>query len=177
MIYNLVPMLPPTYKTSRWLLKAYDKASEDRFVEMALDVESVKFMGGANNNKEEERALFKKILALYEKKEGKWFWVWGIYEADRLCAHLEMKETEHTNKNELEIVYMVHPTERRKGLMTEVLAFLKKNQVTWRRKIIATTSPENKNSLALLQKWGITKKENWLNKETGKTYYKLTLDD
>ena len=86
-----------------------------------------------------------------------------------------MKETEHTNEIELEIVYMVHPDERRKGIMTEVLYFLKQNQKSWNKRLIVTVSPENLHSLLLLKKWGIEKKEILLNNETGKEYFKLTL--
>ncbi len=169
-------MLPPIYHTQRFTLQAYRPEDENRFVEMTLDQESVRFMGGANGIEAEERALFQKVLQIYEKpQEERWFWIWGVYENNRLCAHLELKETEHTASDELEVVYMVHPDARRKGLMTEILDFAKQEQSTWRRRIIATVSPKNQASLQLLQKWGVAKKEMLKDKETGDEYLKLTL--
>jgi len=93
-----------------------------------------------------------------------------------LCGHLEVKQTEHTKENELEIVYMVHPDDRRTGIMTEVLTLMKQQQVTWRKKMIATVYPNNFASLSLLQKWGIEKEEILIDSETGKEYLKLTLE-
>ena len=169
-------MLPPTYKTNRFLLKPYGRRDEDQFIEMALDPISMEFMGGSTGIVEEERKLFKKVLKMYNEKGGRWFWIWGIYENDRLCGHLEMKETEHTNEHQLEVVYMIHPLERRKGMMTEILSFLKKNQKSWNRRIIATVSQKNMYSIALLNKWGIEKKEVLVNGETGEEYLKFLLE-
>jgi len=168
-------MLPPTFKTKRFLITAYSEGDLQRYLEMALDDEVVKYMGGAPGNIEEESQLFQKIFKIYETDKGKWFWVWGIYNEGKLCAHLELKETVHTASDELEIVYMVHPLERRKGLMTEVLDFLKDHQHAWKKTIIATISPDNLASTALLQRWGIEKKELLTAEDTGEQYYKLFL--
>ncbi|MEM8892144.1 MAG: GNAT family N-acetyltransferase, partial [Bacteroidota bacterium] len=146
---------PPILKTNRFTLMPYRQEDEDRFVEIALDETSTQFMGGATGNEEEERALFKQVLELYKKKDQRWFWVWGIYEEDLLCGHIELKESEHTNEHELEIVYMIHPEQRRKGVMTEVLALLKQKQKSLGKRIIATVSPDNSSSFSLLEKWGI----------------------
>jgi len=86
-----------------------------------------------------------------------------------------MKDTENTEADELEIVYMVHPAERRKGLMTEILDFFKTNQTEWKRRIIATVSTKNLISLSLLEKWGIEEKKNLTDPETNKKSYKLIL--
>lgn len=169
-------MYPPVFKTKQFTLKPYCQKDEDRFVEMALDELSTQFMGGATGDEIEQRKLFKKVFELYKNVDKRWFWLWGIYKGDLLCGHLEMKETEHTNENELEIVYMVHPNERRKGLMTAVLSLLKKNQYKWKKRIIATVSAENLNSLKLLNNWGIEKKELLVEEETGKECFKLTLN-
>lgn len=168
-------MRPPILQTTRYTIQAYRTQDEDRFVEMAIDRESVAFMGGANGIVAEERALFQKILALYHSSPKKWFWIWGIYRGSKLCAHLELKETDHTTPQELEIVYMVHPKERRQGLMTEVLTFLKQQQIVWQRRLIATLSPENLPSIQLLSKWGIEKEETLYDADTGEKYLKLTL--
>ncbi len=170
-------MYPPVFYTSRFTLKPYAAEDADRFVEISLDSVSTRFMGGSTGSEHEERRLFNKILQVYEQKDKRWFWIWGIYKDDLLCGHLEMKESAHTTDNELELVYMVHPNERRKGVMTEVMSFMKEKQHSWQRRIIATVSPENTNSILLLNKWGIAKKELLLNDETGKKYLKLTLTE
>lgn len=170
-------MHPPILHTHRFTLMPYRQEDEDRFVEIALDKTSMQFMGGATGDEEEERALFKKVLALYQKEDQRWFWIWGIYEKDLLCGHLEMKESEHTTEHELEIVYMIHPDLRRQGVMTEVLALLKQKQESWGKRIIATVSPNNNSSLSLLEKWGIEKKEMLINEEKGEEYFKLSLSN
>lgn len=166
---------PPEFKTNRLTIKPYKPTDEDRFVEMALDEISVQFMGGSSGIEAEERKLFKKILDIYTQNNERWFWIWGIYTNNLLSGHLEIKETDDTNTNELEVVYMIHPEERRKGIMAEVLSILKEQQKNWQKTIIATISPENKHSLALLKKWGITKREVLVNSETKEEYLKLTL--
>ena len=171
-------MKPPIYHTPRFTLQAYTSKDEERFVEMSVDAVSVEFMGGAAGIEAEERALFQRIFDLYEKEDAtRWFWIWGVYEGDRLCAHFELKETENTEVGEeLEIVYMVHPEERRKGVMTEVMTFLKEKQGEWKRQIIATVSPKNVVSIALLEKWGIEGKE-WIKdeEESEGGYWKIQL--
>ncbi len=169
-------MYPPKLETKSFALKPYSPEDEDRFIEMSLDPTSVRFMGGASGNECEERKVFKKIFEIYKKEDDRWFWIWGIYKSDVLCGHLELKETEDTKENELEIVYMIHPNERRIGIMTEVLSLLKQNQIIWQKRIVATVSPENLPSIALLQKWGIEKEEILTDHETGKEYSKLILD-
>lgn len=168
-------MLPPVLKTHRYILSPYRKEDEARYLEMVLDDEVIRFMGGVTGNAEEEKGRFKKIFDIYEQDNKKWFWIWGIYRNGILCAHLELKETEHTGLDELEIVYMVHPNERREGLMSEVMRFLKIAHPHWQKTIIATISPQNLVSAALLEKWGVDKKELQYEDETGDVYYKLTL--
>ncbi len=169
-------MKPPIYQTPRFTLKAYTPKDENPFVAMCIDPVSVTFMGGAEGIEAQERELFQRISKLYEKENvTRWFWIWGVYEGEKLCAHLELKETGHTNPDELEIVYMVHPEHRRKGVMTEVLALLKENQVEWKRKIIATVSPKNIVSLSLLEKWGIDKQEVVKDSDGGDDYLKVWL--
>lgn len=169
-------MKPPTYFTRRFVLQAYQKTpySEQRFVEMGTDSAVVQFMDGATGDKEAEHQLFQKIFNLYKQKQGsRWFWIWGIYEGKKLCGHLELKETEHTNEHELEIVYMTHPAERNRGLMTEVLAFMKVQQAAWKKQLIATVYINNITSISLLKKWGIVRQE--ILTDNSRTYLKLHL--
>lgn len=170
-------MKPPNYKTPRFILKPYELKDETRFIEIALDPNSIEFMGGATGDVKIERKLFKTIFDIYENTESnRWFWIWGVYEEDKLVAHFELKETEDTVSGELEIIYMVHPNERKKGVMTEVLACIKKNQKEWDKQITATADPKNIGSISILEKWGIIKKELRIDDETDKRYYKFWLE-
>jgi len=165
---------PPEFKTNRLIIKPYKPADEDRYVEIALDEVSTRFMGGSTGIEADERKLFRKIFDVYKQDNERWFWIWGIYKDDLLCGHLEIKETKSTNKDELEVVYMIHPDERRKGIMTEVLSLLKEQQKNWQRTIIATVNLKNLHSIALLKKCGTSKKEVLTNSETNEQYLKLT---
>ena len=170
-------MIPPELSTKSLVIKPYTLLDENRYVEIATDEISVKFMGGSTVVEEEERKIFKKIFEIYEAKVTKDFWIWGIYENEVLCGHLELKETEHTNKTELEIVYMIHPEYRKKGIMTAILSLVKNNQDIWNKKIIATLSPDNLASLKLLQKWGIESKEIVIDNENDEPYLRLLLSE
>lgn len=92
------------------------------------------------------------------------------------AAYSELKQTAHTATQELEIVYRVHPEERRKGVKAEVLTFFRKQQTKWQRTIIATVSPRNLHSVHLCLKSGSNKEETLHDTETGEKYLKLTLD-
>lgn len=166
-------METPVYHTENYSLKPYRLEDEDRYIEMILDPACQEYMGNIQADEAAEREFYKKIFEIYEKKWERWFWIWGIFEGDKLCGHLELKETQHTKADELEIVYMVHPEERKRGLMTEVLNFLKENQGTWARKITATVDLKNENSISTLKKWGIDSKE--ILEEEGEKFYKLVL--
>ena len=100
-------------------------------MEMAIAPQIIKFMGGASatGDEEKEREIFHWIFDCYSTdQDDKVQLFWGVHENDRLCAHVQLKDTIWTNKDELEVVYMVHPTERKRGLMTEVLATLSDEQ-------------------------------------------------
>lgn len=168
-------MLPPTYKTENYTLEPYQPKDMKRYLEMSLDKDVIAFMGGATGDRKAEEAMFDKIFELYRSNENRWFWVWAVYRNQELCAHLELKETKDTAENELEIVYMVHPQERRKGIMKEVLNFLKANQHLWKRRLTATIYPGNNTSFQLLRKWGIEEQVLITDKETGETFNKVWL--
>lgn len=170
-------MRPPTLKINDITLRAYDPEDEDRFVETALDPLVIKFMDGSTGDEMEERKLFKKIIEHYRNAEKKRFWIWGIYKSGQLCGHLEVKETVNTKNGELEIVYLIHPDERRKGIMTKILSLLKTHQKNWGSKMIATVHFDNLASIALLKKWGICKQEVLIARKTGRKYLKLTLNE
>ncbi len=168
-------MLPPTYTTSHYILAPYQAKDLERYLEMSLDSEVITFMGGASGSMAEERKMFEKIFEIYRSNMKRWFWIWGVYREEQLCAHLELKDSQHTTTYELEIVYMVHPAERRKGIMKEVINFLIKEQSVWKRQLIATLHPENKNSSRLLESAGVAKQELITDIETGEKYIKIWL--
>ena len=168
-------MLPPTYKTENYTLEPYQPKDLKRYLEMSLDKDVIGFMGGATGDRKAEEAMFDKIFELYRSNDNRWFWVWAVYRNQELCAHLELKETKDTTDNELEIVYMVHPRERRKGIMKEVLNFLKANQYLWKRRITATIYPDNNISFQLLRQWGIEREALITDRETGETFSKVWL--
>jgi RimJ/RimL family protein N-acetyltransferase len=169
-------MLPPTYKTEHYSLEPYQPKDLERYLEMSLDKEVVAHMGGATGDRTAEEAMFQKIFELYRSNAERWFWVWAVYRDQELCAHLELKETRDTAVDELEIVYMVHPGERGKGIMKEVLLFLKANQNCWKRRITATVYPGNEKSFYLLSKWGIERQELITDNDTGETFIKVWLN-
>ncbi len=153
-------MKPPVFHSQRFTIQPYRTHDEDRFVEICLDKNVGEFMTGPSDDELEVRKLFHKGFEIYADENSKrWFWLWGVYEGDKLCGHLELKQSENTDEGELETVYMVHPDERNRGIMSEVLMSLRDNQHSWGRKIIATVNPENKFSLAILEKWGIERQE------------------
>jgi len=168
-------MIPIELHTERFTIRPYHKSDEHRYLEMVLDDISIEFMGGTKGIESEEKEIFKKIFNIYELQNDRIFWIWGIYKEDVLCGHLELKETEFTNENELEIVYMVHPNYRRIGLISEVLSLIKSQKKIWKKNIIATVDPDNILSMKILQKWGIVKKEILMVQETHKEFLKLSL--
>lgn len=149
-------MKPASFQVGKYQLKPYLPKDEDRFVEMNIDPQVAKFMDGGVGDAQAGKELFQKIFNLYASTSSdRIFYVWGIYEEDKLCGHFELKETEHTAKDELEIVYMIHPAERGRGIMSTILNFFQKEQSIFGKNIIATVHPQNNTSLRLLEKWGI----------------------
>lgn len=167
-------MYPPTFEEKAFSLKAYTSQDEERFVEIMRDPKTREFMNGENETETYVRNLFQQVFDIYKNKDSKkWHWCWGIYKDDVLAGLVALKETHHTTKEELEIVYVIHPEFRRTGLMTKVLFFLGSKQEEWKRKIIATVKPRNKVSLQVLEKWGIKRKE--LIKNDPEDYHKIQL--
>jgi RimJ/RimL family protein N-acetyltransferase len=167
-------MYPPFYKTENYELVPYQQKDLERYLEIALDSDVVEYMGGATGDIEKEMKMFKKIFEIYRNQDQKrWFWIWAVYRDQTLCAHVEVKQTQDTAEDELEVVYMVHPAERRIGLMTEVLKFIKAKQSDWKRTIIATIYPENEHSYKLLEQIGIERQELITDAETGETFKKV----
>ncbi len=169
-------MKPPVYATGRFELRPYLPGDLERFIETGTQEDVIRYMGGTDEDPEVERKMFAKILSIYEKsEEDRWFWIWAISDQGKMVGHFELKETQYTNEGELEIVYMIHPEERRRGIMKDVLGFLKEQQHLWNRRIIATVSPQNLPSLSLLDSWGIEYKKTIEEPDSEGSFYKLLL--
>lgn len=153
-------MYPPVFATKTFSLQGYSLSHEERHVELMRDPTTRHFMDDEDETEEDVRNMFHKVFPIYEKSEStKWHWIWAIYKDSVFAGHLELKDTTHTTKEELEIVYAIHPEFRRIGLMTSVLFLLASKQEEWERKIIATVDPKNKVSLKVLENWGIDRIE------------------
>jgi len=168
-------MIPIELKSERFIIRPYNRSDEDRYIEMVLDEISNEFMGGATGIESKEREVFKKIFSVYENENERIFWIWGIYKDDILYGHLELKETEHTIENELEIVYMVHPQCRNIGVMTEILYLIKQNSNFLGKTLIATVSADNTVSIKMLEKLGIVRKEIIVDEDSKDEFLKLVL--
>lgn len=169
-------MLPPVYRTQNYILAPYQLKDFDRYSEMTRDNDVIVFMSGATDDIAEQKKMFEKIFELYRSNDQtRWFWVWAVYRSETLCGHLELKETQDTADDELEVVYMVHPAERRKGIMSEVLNYIKTKQSSWDRRITATVYPENNNSFELLEQVGVHRRKLITDSETGETFSKVWL--
>ena len=168
-------MHPPIIQEGNFVLKPYQVTDEVRFLEICLDDSSIQFMGGNTGIEEKERALFYKIFDIYASEEKRWFWIWGIFIDDVLVGHFELKESENTEKDELEIVYMIHPEWRRKGIASQALNAICSRKDEWKKEIIATVHPNNSNSITLLRKRGIYRETKRIDEETGEPYWKYWL--
>lgn len=143
---------------------------------MGTDTEVIRFMGGADGDVEKQTEIFWKIFKLYDEpaaNETKLFW--AIHEDKKLVGHVQLKPTIFTEGNELELVYMVHPDSRNKGVMNEVLALLKQVQAQWTTQIIVTIDFDNDISVRLMEKWGIVKREERIDPDDGVEYWKMWL--
>ena len=153
-------MRPSNLRTSRFSLKPYRLADQERFLEMFLDKETQSYMGGISHERQVGKKRFQKILAVYERRgNARFHLIWGIYDQDRLCGHLELKDSRWANDEELEIFFMLHPQERSRGIIREVLPLIKRYQYLWGRQIVATIHPENVRSRSRLDIWGVDREE------------------
>jgi RimJ/RimL family protein N-acetyltransferase len=167
-------LIPPVLNTRRFVIQPYRTQDEERFVEMGIDSEVARFMDGADDDPEKQHTIFNKIFNHYNEPEtNPPTLFWGIFENDVLCGHVQLKPTDHSVEGELEIVYMVHPKERNRGLMWEVLEIFKQEQNRGQSTIIATVDLDNETSIRLLEKWGVTNKETRIDSKG--EYWKVNL--
>lgn len=147
-------------KTSRLLLRKYIEEDRAFLVDLFTDEEIGRYMGdGEAASVCDANQLFNSIFNIYEQQQkgNRFFEVWGIELNEELIGHFELKETEHTEKGELEVVYIIDKPYWNKGFISEVLQAMQTRVQKIDKKIIATVDKNNQASIRVLEKLGIKK--------------------
>lgn len=163
-------------QTIRTLLRKYTDDDREIIADFFTDGDIGRYMGdGPSDTRKDAYILFDKIFEVYEAaNKNRHFEVWGIEYQNELIGHIELKETENTLPNELEIVYLLDKPYWNKGIMTEILLKMKEYTFELNKTIIATVKSKNQASIRILEKLGI-KKLAYLDKQ--KEVLKITLND
>lgn len=164
-------MNSPDIKTSRTLLRRYKDSDIDKFVLLFTDKEINHFMGGQHcETREDAENLFYKGFEIYNGLfPDRHFELWAIEHSGELIGHFELKQTNHTAENELEIVYMLDKEYWGQGIMPEIINEINKYSSGFDKQLIATINPENIRTIKALYKTGIEKEE-WTEDEDGKVF-------
>ena len=139
--------------TERLLLRKYQKDELEFFLKIFNNPDITKFSSGFPGNSSNTE-LFYKIFDIYAKKKSD-FYIWSVcLKSNKIIGHCELKKTEFTKENELEIVYFLLPEYWNKGYATEISKEviklgLEKLPV---KSIIATIDPDNINSIKVVEK-------------------------
>jgi len=163
-----------TLKTQRTILRRYTENDREIFMEIFTDKEVNFYMGGEHcETKEDAGKLFDKCFEIYKGKfPDRYFEIFGIFGIEyggRLIGHFELKQTDVTDKDELEVVYLLDKKYWGKGLMPEILNEVNKLACNAGRKLIATINPENTKTMKALEKTGLDKQE-WITKGDERIY-------
>ena len=147
------------FQTERIHLRKYTDDDRETVADFFTDADIGRYMGdGPSDTRNDAYTLFNKVLEIYGRENpSRHFEVWGIELDSDLIGHLELKSTVNTNKDELEVVYLLDKDYWGKGIMVEVLAALQKHASNFQKKIIATVKEQNHNSIRVLEKIGIEK--------------------
>ncbi|MEO8513086.1 MAG: GNAT family N-acetyltransferase [Ignavibacteria bacterium] len=155
-------MLNKDIKTPRTLLRKYVEADRSECVRILTDPEVNRYMGGRTEDHREGNMIFDKIFEIYNGSLGKrHFELWAIEYEGKLIGDFELKQTENTTGNELEVVYMIDKPYWGKGLVPEILKEVIKYSGNMGRVVVATFNPENIKTVRALEKAGIEKQE-WI---------------
>ncbi len=148
-------------RTQRCLLRKYDERDRETFAELSIDKEVNFFIGGKCETKEEAYAMFDKVFQIYGGAlHPRHFEIWAIDVAGEYAGHFELKQTDNTGDNELEVVYFLDNRYWGKGLMPEIINEINKYAGSMGKQLIATVSSENVKTMKALAKAGIQKQEN-----------------
>ncbi len=168
---------PPVFDFGRFKLRPYVKEDEQSVVNMFREPTAHEAMRKEIMTIQQAKNLFAKTQGIYSSDKSKrWFWIWGIEVDGKNQGHFELKETDNTKENELELVYMLMPEVRRQGILTKILERFKREQVVWDKKVIATVNRHNTVSIQLLDlKWGIESREKIFEEDEDDFYWKFVL--
>lgn len=144
--------------TKRTRLRPYVADSDrDQFLDLLADSEVNALTGNGVYDPEKAAALFDKILELYKSQlAARHFDIWAVelVATGDYVGHLELKETDATSDDDLEIVYMLAKKFWRQGLGTEIVTAVRDYADSIHKQVIATVNQQNKPSLDLLAKIG-----------------------
>jgi RimJ/RimL family protein N-acetyltransferase len=159
--------------TPRLLLRKYCPQDKEIIADFFTDEVVAQFMGdGPCEEREDAYNLFDEFFQVYENTSGKHHEVWGIEWKGNLIGHVELKTSEYTQANELEIVYLLNEPYWNQGLMTEVLFEIQKHARKFNKQLIALVKSKNEASLSVLDKIGI---QNEFHQNEAKSILKITL--
>ena len=158
-------------QSARTRLRKYENRDKEKFAELFTDKEVNKFMGGQHcETKEDAYDLFQKCFEIYNGLfPERHFEIWGIELEGELIGHFELKQTNNTTGDELEVVYLLDKNYWGRGLMPEILNEVNIYASQTGKQLIATVDQENIKTLKALKKLNI-EKEGWIEDEEGKVY-------
>ncbi len=163
-------MLNKDIITQRTLLRKYQFNDREEMIDLFMDKVVNHYMGnGPCKTKAHALELFGRIQQLYERPlSDRHFEIWAIDVNQHLAGHFELKESEYTEQDELEVVYMLRQNHWGKGLMPEILRDINAHAHTMNRQLIATINPENIRTVRALEKVGVDRKK-WVGQGKDKT--------
>lgn len=143
--------MSPTLRTDRLVLEPYVAQDEEAFVALFQDTDVSRWMGGGPSTEAEDRALFRRIFAVYA--EGS-FDVWAVRRSELLIGHAEIKRTEASGG--YEIIYALARSFWGVGLGTELAEAIVAYgfDVLGQTEVHATVAAPNTASLRVLRKIG-----------------------
>lgn len=143
-------------RTERALLRPYRPEDEGRFVALFMDEEIGRFMNGACATREEAVGMFHKGFEIYNGLFGsRHFELWAIEVDGYVAGHFELKQTNDTADDELEVVYLLDQAYWGRGLVPEVLRAVNAYVNAMGKRTTATVFPGNAKTLRALEKVGI----------------------
>jgi len=163
-------MLNKDIITQRTLLRKYQYDDQEEMIELFMDKVVNHYMGnGPCKSKARALELFGRIQQLYEKPlTNRHFEIWAIDINQHLVGHFELKDSQYTEADELEVVYMLREIHWGKGLMPEILSSINAHAHTMNRQLIATINPENIRTVRALEKVGIAHQK-WVDEGKDRT--------
>jgi RimJ/RimL family protein N-acetyltransferase len=131
-----------------------------QFIELSVDKEVNHFMGGRCETREDANSMFDKVLDIYKGiLLPRHFEIWAIDAGNEFAGHFELKQTDNTSGDELEVVYLLDKKFWGQGLMPEIINEINRYAGSMNKQLIATISSENKKTIKALGKIGIQKQE------------------